>query len=306
MKNALLNQQRLIDYIQLMRADKPIGTLLLLWPTVWALWLSGGEHSNFGWHFVSMNPQVVLVFLLGVFLMRSAGCVINDFADREVDKHVERTKDRPLTSGRVSVFEALCLFFVLVFAAFVLVLSLNSSVRMNVLLAAVPALLIAMAYPFMKRFFVTPQLVLGFAFSCGIPMAYLAHGQSLELGVWLLVIANIAWVIAYDTAYAMVDREDDERIGILSSARFFASNDIKMVGALQILTMLCLTGVGWFYGLNAYFYLVLLANGLFFVYQQWLIKDRQRSKCFTAFLNNAWFGAGIFVAIIIGSQKVLF
>ncbi len=309
MKNSLFNlfnHQRLIDFIQLMRADKPIGTILLLWPTVWALWLSGGEHSILGWHFVSMNPHVVLVFLLGVFLMRSAGCVINDFADRDIDKHVERTKDRPLTSGRVSVFEALCLFFILIFAAFLLVLSLNEAVRTNVLLAAVPALLIAIAYPFMKRFFVTPQLVLGLAFSCGIPMAYLAHGQSLELGMWLLVVANIAWVIAYDTAYAIVDIEDDEKIGILSSARFFAGNDIKIIATLQILTMLCLAGVGLFYSLNGYFYLLLLANGLFFVYQQWLIKDRERGKCFTAFLNNAWFGAGTFVAIIIGSQKVLF
>lgn len=312
MKNTLfdwfnrLNQQRLMDYIQLMRADKPIGSLLLLWPTVWALWLSGGEHSSLGWHFISMDPQVVMVFLLGVFLMRSAGCVINDFADRELDKHVQRTKDRPLTSGRVTTFEALSLFFALIFLAFLLVLSLNESVRMNVMLAAIPALLIAVAYPFMKRFFVTPQLVLGFAFSCGIPMAFLAHEKPLELGVWLLVIANIAWVIAYDTAYAIVDREDDEKLGILSSARFFAGNDVKMIAALQILAMFCLAGTGWFYSLNGYFYILLLANGLFFVYQQWLIKDRQRDKCFTAFLNNAWFGAGVFVAILIGSQKMLF
>ncbi len=297
-------KQRIFDYIQLMRADKPIGTLLLLWPTVWALWLSGGEHSTYGWHFVSMNPHVVIVFLLGVFLMRSAGCVINDFADRDFDRHVERTKDRPLTAGRVSSFEALALFAVLSFMAFILVLTLDPSVRIKVLIAAVPALIVAIAYPFMKRFFVTPQLILGIAFSCGIPMAYLAHGQSLEFGVWLLILANLCWVVAYDTAYAIVDIEDDQKIGILSSARFFEANDIKIIGLLQCATLILLFLVGWFYDLNRYYYGLLFANGLFFVYQQWLIKGRDRTACFKAFLNNAWFGGGVFIAIVLGSQKL--
>jgi len=300
----IIDSQRLSDFVQLMRADKPIGTLLLLWPTAWALWLSGGEHTESGWQFIGMNPHVVIVFLLGVFLMRSAGCVINDFADQDFDRHVERTQNRPLTAGRVSSFAALSLFFGLCFLALLLVLTLGETVRTAVLIAAVPAVLIATAYPFMKRFFVTPQLVLGLAFSCGIPMAYLAHGKALDMGVVFLVIANLTWVIAYDTAYAMVDRKDDEKIGILSSARFFGDNDVKIIAVLQALTLLMLALVGGFYDLNRYFYLLLIANSGFFVYQQWLIKERQGSRCFAAFLNNAWFGAGVFVAILLGSQLV--
>jgi len=283
-----------------MRADKPIGTLLLLWPTLWALWLSAGEHSEQGWQFSSVNPHVVLVFLAGVFLMRSAGCVINDYADRDFDQHVERTKDRPLTSGKVTVKETLGLFTVLVLLSLIVVLTLPDSVKWKTLLTAIPALAIAVSYPFTKRFFVTPQLILGFAFSFGIPMAYIAHGQGIELGTVLLVLANIAWVIAYDTAYAMVDRNDDEAVGLLSSARFFGQNDKLAIGALQAATILLLLLTGWFYNLNSYFYFIVLVSCLFFINQQWLIKDRDREKCFQAFLNNAWFGACVFLAILLG------
>jgi len=300
-----INTQRIQDFLQLMRADKPIGTLLLLWPTLWALWFSaGGQLSdNDAWHFQSMNPKVVLVFILGVFFMRSAGCVINDIADRKIDLHVKRTVDRPLTSGRVSTFEALCLFVILCLISFGLVLLLDSDVRKSVLIAAIPSVLIAIAYPFMKRFFVTPQLVLGIAFSCGIPMAFLAHGKSLEFGCWLLVAANITWVVAYDTIYAMVDQDDDEKIGVLSSSRFFGNNVIKAVVFLQALTMILLVAVGLHYHLNTYYFLTLIFSGLFFVYQQYLIKDHVRNLCFQAFLNNDWFGGVVLLAIVLGSQS---
>ena len=302
MIKAFLNKIRWFDFIQLMRADKPIGTLLLLWPTTWALWFSGGKHTESGWQFIEMDPHVMLVFFAGVFLMRSAGCVINDFADRDIDRHVERTKDRPLTTGRINIFEALSLFFGLCFLALLLILSLDNAVRQSVFLAAVPALLIAIAYPFMKRFFVTPQLVLGIAFSCGIPMAFLAHGKTIEVGTWLLVAANLAWVIAYDTAYALVDQEDDESIGVLSSARFFGKNVVKSIASLQALTLVSLLLVGQFYNLNGYYYLFMIGNSGFFVYQLCLIKEQKRDQCFAAFLNNAWFGGGVLVAIIVGSQ----
>ena len=302
MMKTLMNKIPWLDFIQLMRANKPIGTLLLLWPTAWALWFSSGEHSESGWQFIRMDPHVVLVFLVGVFLMRSAGCVINDFADRDYDRHVERTKSRPLTAGRINTFEALSLFFVLCLCALLLVLSLDVAVRESVLIAAVPALLIAIAYPFMKRFFVTPQLVLGIAFSCGIPMAFLAHGKPMDMGTWLLVAANLTWVIAYDTIYALVDQDDDEHIGIFSSARFFGNNVVKIITVLQGLTLLSLVLLGLFYSLNGYYYLLLFGNSYFFVYQLWLIKEQKRDQCFAAFLNNAWFGAGVFVAIMLGSQ----
>jgi 4-hydroxybenzoate polyprenyltransferase len=294
--------QRINDYVQLMRADKPIGTLLLLWPTFWGLWLSAGIHQTDGWVFVQLDPYVVIVFVIGVFLMRSAGCVVNDFADRDFDKHVKRTQNRPLTAGRVSTTEALMLFSALVVLALLFVLSLPDAVRWNVLVAAVPALLVAIAYPYMKRFFVTPQLVLGIAFSCGIPMTFLAHGKSIDFGVAILMLANLVWVIAYDTAYGMVDRDDDVAIGIQSSALFFGQKDRHVIGVLQFLTLLLLALVGFYYTLNAYYYVLLLVSSLFFVYQQWLIKDRERESCFAAFLNNAWFGAFIFGAIILGSQ----
>ena len=290
------------DYLQLMRADKPIGTLLLLWPTAWAIWLSGGEFVSLGWQIGNFDPQVAVVFLIGVFLMRSAGCVINDFADRNFDRHVERTKDRPLTTGRVSVSEALCLFLVLCFLALLLVLSLDEEVRYSVLIAAVPAVLIAIAYPFMKRFFVTPQLVLGIAFSCGIPMAYLAHASPISLGTLWLVLANLVWVIAYDTIYALIDQEDDETLGIFSSARFFGQNVKKIIAALQLLTLSFLVLTGIYYGLNKFYYLLLVACSGFFMYQLILIQEQRRDQCFTAFLNNAWFGGGVFLALVIGSQ----
>lgn len=294
-------RQKLSLYIQLMRADKPIGTLLLLWPTLWGLWLSAIERTDVS-SFMNVSPQVIVVFIAGVFLMRSAGCVINDYADIDFDRHVERTKDRPLTSGLVSKPEAISLFVVLVALSLFLVLSLHSDVRWQVLLSSIPALAIAVAYPYMKRFFVTPQLVLGVAFSFGIPMAYIAHGKGIEFGTVLLTLANIAWVVAYDTAYAMVDREDDEKIGIQSSARFFGKNDRLIIGALQAVTILLLMLVGLYYSLNGYYFAVVLCSSLFFVYQQGLLLKQTRESYFKAFLNNSWFGAFVFLAVLIGVQ----
>lgn len=287
-------------YLQLMRLDKPIGTLLLLWPTLWSLWISSIERTETD-TYMSVDPYVVIVFIIGVFLMRSAGCVINDYADRDFDRHVERTKNRPLTSGLVSKSEAIGLFLILAVLSLFIVLSLNNEVRWKVLLMSVPALAVAVAYPYMKRFFVTPQLVLGIAFSFGIPMAYIAQGKGVDFGTILLMLANIAWVIAYDTAYAMVDREDDEKIGIQSSARFFGGNDRLIIGILQLVTIVLLIGVGIFYRLNGSYFFIVLASSLFFVYQQWLLMSQKRENYFKAFLNNSWFGALIFLAILIST-----
>jgi len=299
---------KLNDYAQLMRLDKPIGTLLLAWPTLWSLWLAGLQATTEAtWLNLGIQPLVVVTFLCGVFLMRSAGCVINDFADRDIDKRVDRTKERPLTSGRVKASEALLLFLVLIFFAFLLVLSLSASVRWVVLLWAIPALICATAYPFMKRFFATPQLVLGIAFSFAIPMTYAAYGHGWEMWqpVLLLVLANIAWVIAYDTQYAMVDRVDDVKIGVRSTAIFFGKNDVMAVVILQCISLLLLIVVGCFYALNYFYYAVLAGAAMLFIYQFILIRGRDRKHCFTAFLNNTWFGATVWFAILLGTTTAI-
>ncbi len=277
---------RLGQYALLMRVDRPIGTLLLLWPTLWALWLAAAGRPD---------PWVLLVFLLGVFLMRSAGCVINDYADRAIDPHVERTRDRPLAAGRVSPPEALVLFAALALAAFALVLTLN---RLTVLLALV-GVVAAAVYPFTKRLTHFPQGVLGVAFSWGIPMAFAAQTGTVPGQAWLLVAANLCWVVAYDTVYAMVDREDDQRIGVRSTAILFGRYDRTAVGLFQLATLGCLAAVGLVEGLNEYFFTGLALAAASMGYQQWLIRGRQRDQCLQAFLNNSWCGAAVFLGLLL-------
>jgi len=277
---------RIEQYLRLMRVDRPVGTLLLLWPTLWALWIASRGRPD---------PDVLVIFIVGVFLMRSAGCVINDYADRDMDPHVERTRDRPLAAGRVSNLEALLLFAVLCGAALALVLTLN---YLTVMLSLVGAFW-AVIYPFMKRFIHFPQLFLGFALSWGIPMAFSAQTGDVPAMAWVMLAANMAWVMAYDTMYAMSDREDDLAIGVKSTAILFGRQDRLIVGCCQLLTLVLLALVGVFESLNHYYYLSLLVTGVFFLYQQWLMRDREARACFQAFLNNTWSGASIYLGLVL-------
>ncbi|WP_447871606.1 4-hydroxybenzoate octaprenyltransferase [Serratia fonticola] len=271
-------------YCHLMRIDKPIGTLLLLWPTLWALWLAGGGVPS---------PSVLLVFVLGVFLMRAAGCVVNDYADRAFDGHVKRTAGRPMPSGRISEKEAKILFVSLVLVSFALVLTLNA---MTIWLS-LAALALAWVYPFMKRVTNLPQVVLGAAFGWSIPMAYAAVSESLPLSCWLLFLANICWTVAYDTLYAMVDRDDDLKIGIKSTAVLFGRHDKLIVGLLQFATLLLMLWVGYLMQLGGAFYWSLLLAGALFIHQQKQVAGRDRDACFRAFLNNNYVGLVLFIGI---------
>ncbi|MBV1841195.1 4-hydroxybenzoate octaprenyltransferase [Photobacterium ganghwense] len=273
-------------YWQLARFDRPIGSLLLLWPTLWALFLAADGMPNL---------HVTLVFVLGVIFMRAAGCVINDYADRNFDGHVKRTAQRPLPSGALSEREALGLFGLLVLVSFLLVLTMNS---LTIMLSVV-GLLLAAAYPFMKRYTHLPQLVLGMAFGWSIPMAYAAQSGELTPLAWVLFVANILWTIAYDTQYAMVDRDDDLKIGIKSTAILFGRFDKMIIGVLQLGTLLLLIAVGVMQNLSqSYYWFLLLASALF-VYQQMLIREREREPCFKAFLNNNYVGMLIWLGIVI-------
>jgi 4-hydroxybenzoate polyprenyltransferase len=280
----LLTKERGLAYVQLARIDKPIGTLLLLWPTLWALWLAADGLPDL-W--------TLLVFVVGVFLMRSAGCVINDYADRNFDGHVKRTAGRPLPTGKVKPREVLALFAVLALISFALVLTMNP-LTIGLSFAA---LLLAVCYPFMKRYIPIPQLVLGMAFSWSIPMAYAAQANALPLVAWLVFLANLLWTIAYDTQYAMVDRDDDLRLGLKSSAILFGRHDKRIIGVLQLATLLILLAVGQLSGLGSSYYWSLLAAAALFVYQQRLIRERQREACFQAFLNNNYVGALVFAGV---------
>ncbi|WP_236757879.1 4-hydroxybenzoate octaprenyltransferase [Aeromonas cavernicola] len=282
----LLTKERGLAYVQLARMDKPIGTLLLLWPTLWALWLAADGMPQY-W--------VLFAFVLGVFLMRSAGCVINDYADRHFDGHVKRTAGRPLPTGRVAAKEALMLFVVLAAIAFGLVLTLNTLT----IALSFGGLLLAICYPFMKRYIPIPQLVLGLAFSWSIPMAYAAQANALPLAAWLIFTANLLWTIAYDTQYAMVDRDDDLTLGLQSSAIMFGRHDKLVIGLLQLATLLMLLAVGQLMQLGACYYWGLLGAAVLFVYQQRLISGRQRDACFKAFLNNNYVGALIFIGLLL-------
>jgi 4-hydroxybenzoate polyprenyltransferase len=281
-------EDRLGEYALLMRLDRPIGIFLLLWPTLWALWLAGqGQPAQ----------EVVVVFITGVFLMRSAGCVINDIADRDVDPFVARTRQRPLAARRVSVREALWLFIVLCLVAFALVLMMNT---LTILLSLVGVALAA-SYPFMKRFHYLPQAHLGAAFGWSIPMAFAAVSGTVPALAWLLFAANVVWSIVYDTLYAMVDREDDLQVGMKSTAILFGAQDKRIIGYLQILLMILLILVGVLADLGWVYYLGLFAAAWFALYQQYLIRSREPDGCFKAFLNNNWFGLVVFCGILLDS-----
>ncbi|MFP7608972.1 4-hydroxybenzoate octaprenyltransferase [Serratia quinivorans] len=279
-----VNQSKWQAYSHLMRINKPIGTLLLLWPTLWALWLAGKGVPSL---------SILVVFVVGVFLMRAAGCVVNDYADRAVDGHVKRTAARPMPSGRVSEKEAKVLFVVLVLVSFGLVLTLNA---MTIWLS-LAALALAWAYPFMKRVTHLPQFVLGAAFGWGIPMAYAAVSESLPLSCWLLLLANICWTVAYDTLYAMVDRDDDLKIGIKSTAILFGRYDKLIVGLLQFATLLLMLWVGYLTQMSGAFYWSLLLAGALFIHQQKQIATRERDACFKAFMDNNYVGLVLFIGI---------
>ncbi|MFN2330705.1 MAG: 4-hydroxybenzoate octaprenyltransferase [Halomonas sp.] len=275
---------RVTDFLQLMRLNRPIGTWLLMWPTLWALWVAAEGIPG---------RNVLLIFIAGVYLMRAAGCVVNDYADRHFDGHVKRTRHRPLATGRISEGEAQALFLILVMAAFVLVWFTN---LFTVMLSLVGVAL-AFIYPFMKRYTHLPQLFLGAAFSWAIPMAFGAVLGHIPAEAWLLFLANMAWTVAYDTQYAMVDRDDDLKIGIKSTAVLFGRADRLMIGLLQGLTLLLLAWVGLRLGLGGLFWLGLAAMAATFVHQQLLIRHRERDPCFQAFLNNHWSGLLVFAGI---------
>ena len=279
-----LTQNKLLAYHRLMRTDKPIGTFLLLWPTLWALWLATP----------GVPPLWILgVFVAGVWLMRAAGCVVNDYADRKFDGHVKRTAGRPLPSGQVTGKEARVLFSILVLLSFLLVLTLNT---MTILLS-VAALALAWIYPFMKRYTHLPQVVLGAAFGWSIPMAFAAVSESLPLSCWLMFLANILWAVAYDTQYAMVDRDDDLKIGIKSTAILFGRQDKLIIGILQVAVLALMVVIGRLTGLNWEFYWSVLVAGLLFAYQQKLIAKRERDACFKAFMNNNYVGLVLFLGL---------
>lgn len=277
-----MQSTKLQAYYKLMRMDKPIGTYLLLWPTVWALLIAANGTPPI---------TIAVVFVLGVLTMRSAGCVINDYADRNVDGKVERTKSRPLVSGEVSEKEALLLFSALIFLSFLLVLTLN----VKTVLLSFGALALATLYPFMKRYTHLPQVVLGAAFSWSIPMAFMAINEQIGWLAWLLYATNLIWTVGYDTEYAMVDRDDDLRIGVKSTAILFAKWDKLAIALTQLITLVLLTYIAYFLNMTWPVYLSLVAMLAFFVYQQHLIKNRNRANCFKAFLNNHY--AGMCVAI---------
>ncbi|OCQ53479.1 4-hydroxybenzoate octaprenyltransferase [Photorhabdus australis subsp. thailandensis] len=271
-------------YCRLVRIDRPIGSLLLLWPTFWALWIAGKGIPNM---------HILLVFTAGVFLMRAAGCVINDFADRKFDGYVERTKTRPLPSGAISEKESKILFVILVLVSFGLVLILN---KMTIYLSFA-GLALAWFYPFVKRFSNLPQFVLGAAYGWSIPMGFAAVSESLPLECWLLFLVNILWSVIYDTQYAMVDRNDDLKIGVKSTAILFGRFDKLIIGLLQLVMLLILMLVGQMMNLGGIYYWSLLLAGALFIYQQKLISGRERTLCFQAFLNNNYVGLVLFLGI---------
>ena len=276
---------RLLAYGRLVRLDKPIGTLLLLWPTLWALWLSSDGRPDW---------KVVLIFVAGTILMRSAGCAINDYADRDFDPHVKRTRERPLAAGVIRTWEALAVAAALSLIAFVLVLQLN---RLTVLLS-VPALFLAASYPFTKRFLALPQAYLGVAFGFGIPMAYAAQTGQLPWIAGIVLLANVFWAVAYDTEYAMVDRDDDLKIGIRTSAILFGRFDVAMVMVFHALFIAALALAGWIENMGLYFYAGLVFTAVLAGSQYWMIRDRSREGCFRAFRQNNWVGGLAFAGII--------
>jgi len=274
-------------YARLVRLDKPIGSLLLLWPTLSALWLASNGHPD---------PMLVAIFSVGTVLMRSAGCAINDYADREFDRHVKRTAERPLTSGQITAREAIAIAIILALISFALILPLNTLTHQ----LSVVAVIVAATYPYFKRFFALPQAYLGIAFGFGIPMAYAAVLGSVPIEAWVLLIANVFWALAYDTEYAMVDRDDDLIIGIRTSAITFGRFDVLAVMLCYGMHLLLVALVGASYQMGAWFYLGLaIATGIA-AYHYLLIRDRDRLRCFAAFRHNNWLGAAVFAGIVLG------
>lgn len=279
------------DYAQLMRFDRPVGTLLLLWPTLAALWLAANGTPSI---------DLIVIFTIGTVVMRAAGCVINDYADRNIDLHVERTRDRPLAAHRVSETEALLLLAVLLAIAALLIVFLNPLTRWM----ALGGVAVAAFYPLMKRLTYLPQVVLGIAFSWGILLAFTSIEGRLPEHAWLLFIASLVWIVAYDTLYAMVDRDDDLKIGVKSTAILFGSADRLMIGVLQLATLVTLILLGLNLGYGTPFYLAVLVTGALFGYQQQLIRDRDRAGCFKAFRNNVWVGFAWFIGIVVELEVV--
>ena len=281
-----LTKQKLQQYYLLMRMDRPIGTWLLMWPTLWALWIAAQGIPTLA---------LLFIFCTGVFIMRSAGCVINDLADRNIDRHVSRTRERPITSGKISSREALGLFVILISLAFILVLFLN----VYTIVLSVGALILASIYPFMKRYTHYPQIVLGMAFSWSIPMAFAAQQGRVPMLAWALYAVTILWIVAYDTMYAMADREDDLHIGVKSTAIAFGNADRLIIALLQLGFLAGLSGIAVYLQAGVFFYLGILAAAGFAIYQQFLIRNREPSACLHAFLNNNWFGMVIFAGIFL-------
>jgi 4-hydroxybenzoate polyprenyltransferase len=275
---------RLSLYFKLVRLDKPIGILLLLWPTLVALWFAADGKPDW---------RLVVIFTLGTVLMRSAGCAINDFADRDIDRHVKRTAERPLTSGRIAGWEAVMVAAVLALLAFALILPLNTLTKQ----LSIAAVLIAASYPYFKRFFAIPQAYLGIAFGFGIPMAFAAVQGTVPPAAWLLLIGNIFWAVAYDTEYAMVDRDDDLKIGIKTSAITFGRFDVLAVMLCYAVSFAITLAVGLQYGLRTWFLAGLLLAAGCALYHYRLIRERERGGCFTAFMHNNWLGAAVFGGI---------
>ena len=279
--------RRLALYLRLIRLDKPIGILLLLWPTLSALWLASSGRPD---------PILLVIFILGTVLMRSAGCAINDFADRDFDRHVERTAQRPLTSGQLNPWEAVVVAVLLALLAFCLILPLNLLTKQ----LSIAAVVIAGTYPYFKRFFAIPQAYLGIAFGFGIPMAYAAVLDAVPLEAWVLLIGNVFWAVAYDTEYAMVDREDDLKIGIRTSAITFGRFDVIAVMVCYFVSLMLFFFVGWSRGLRGGFVVGILFAAACAVYHFYLIRRRERSGCFAAFRHNNWLGAGLFLGVMLG------
>ena len=275
---------QLRNYGKLMRIDKPIGSWLLLWPTLWALWLAGEGHPDQG---------LFVVFVLGVFVMRSAGCVLNDYVDRKIDPYVERTRMRPIASGVVAPGEALVLFVALALIAIGLATMLNRPARMLAIVAAV----LTVAYPFIKRYVSIPQFVLGAAFGWAVPMAFAAQTGATSQLAWLVFGVAVIWAVIYDTFYAMVDRDDDRKLGVKSTALLFGEVDLFVIAGLQILMLAALAFVGMRAGLGFWYFLSVIATATLMAYHQWLARDRQPAGCFSAFLHNRHIGLVIFIGI---------
>jgi len=275
---------KLALYFRLVRAHKPIGILLLLWPTLWALWMASNGHPD---------PFIVAIFIVGTALMRSAGCAINDYADRDFDRHVKRTVDRPLTSGRIQPWEALMVAAVLAIVSFLLILPLNALTKQ----LSVAAVIVAGSYPYFKRFFAIPQAYLGIAFGFGIPMAFAAVQDRVPAVAWWLLLANVFWSVAYDTEYAMVDRDDDLKIGIRTSAITFGRYDVAAIMVCYVAALGIDLACGWLLGLRWWFVAGIVVAAGMAVYHYTLIRGRDRMKCFAAFLHNNWLGAAVFAGV---------